>query len=424
MKEIIEIFKNRSFSKLFFANFSSQMGSMIGMIALTFYLLDRFSSQPVFATLAELMYSLPTLLIFFLVGVVADRLDRQKIAYYCDVICFMMSLLLIGAVYIGWMPLVFFFLFLQSGVQKFFFPAEHGLLQGTLSKEEYGTAAGLNQMVFSLFNLFGAGMAVIIYKFFGIYGALVVDSISFAISAILIRSGTFSESARMPNGENSIRDINVTNVLKDFKEGFQYIINFRLLLALVAGFFMLGIVNGGFSVMPFYLLKYKLVPNTYEEVSAVFAAVFGLGMLAGAAFASLLVKKLKYYQMLSGGMLISGAIVVVASFSETVWVFILFMTLLGFVLPSVNVAIGGWLPSIVDRKMMGRVQGWISPLMMLSQSITLGIIAVGFPNFLSIESLFWLVGFILSVVSIFYAVFLPRLYKRVELDMKELLSGA
>ncbi|WP_337444031.1 MFS transporter [Bacillus coahuilensis] len=284
--------------------------------------------------------------------------------------------------------MVFFFLFLQSGVQKFFFPAEHGLLQGTLSKEEYGTAAGLNQMVFSLFNLFGAGMAVIIYKFFGIYGALVVDSISFAISAILIRSGTFSESARMPNGENSIRDINVTNVLKDFKEGFQYIINFRLLLALVAGFFMLGIVNGGFSVMPFYLLKYKLVPNTYEEVSAVFAAVFGLGMLAGAAFASLLVKKLKYYQMLSGGMLISGAIVVVASFSETVWVFILFMTLLGFVLPSVNVAIGGWLPSIVDRKMMGRVQGWISPLMMLSQSITLGIIAVGFPNFLSIESLF------------------------------------
>lgn len=66
MKKIIEIFKNPVFVKLFFANFTSQMGSIIGITAFTFYLLDRFSEQPAYASIAEMMYSLPTLAVFFL----------------------------------------------------------------------------------------------------------------------------------------------------------------------------------------------------------------------------------------------------------------------------------------------------------------------------------------------------------------------
>jgi len=50
MKKFIGLFKNHSFTKLFFANFTSQMGSVIGMTAFTFYLLDRFSNQPGYAS--------------------------------------------------------------------------------------------------------------------------------------------------------------------------------------------------------------------------------------------------------------------------------------------------------------------------------------------------------------------------------------
>lgn len=74
----MKIFENRNFVKLFFAALASQMGTTIGNMAFAFYLLDRFSHQPSYATLAELMYSLPTLFVFFLVGVVADRFDRKK----------------------------------------------------------------------------------------------------------------------------------------------------------------------------------------------------------------------------------------------------------------------------------------------------------------------------------------------------------
>ncbi|HDR4811972.1 TPA: MFS transporter, partial [Bacillus cereus] len=58
MKKILVIFQNGNYSRLFFASFTSQMGSTIGLTALMFYFLNRFSHQPAYATITELMLSL------------------------------------------------------------------------------------------------------------------------------------------------------------------------------------------------------------------------------------------------------------------------------------------------------------------------------------------------------------------------------
>ncbi|HYK71695.1 MAG TPA: MFS transporter, partial [Pseudoneobacillus sp.] len=163
MKKFREIFQNRTFRNLFLATFTSQMGSTIGLTAFMFYLLDRFSNQPVYASITELMYSLPTLAVFFLVGVFADRMDRQKIAYHCDWISAFLSITLIAAIAIDWMPFIFFVLFIRSAISKFFMPAESAMVQGILKKDDYTTAAGLNQLVMSLFMLFGNGLGIFAY---------------------------------------------------------------------------------------------------------------------------------------------------------------------------------------------------------------------------------------------------------------------
>ena len=54
------------------------MGSIIVLTAFMYYILDRFSTQPMYATITELIYSLPVLFVFFLVGVLADNMDRKK----------------------------------------------------------------------------------------------------------------------------------------------------------------------------------------------------------------------------------------------------------------------------------------------------------------------------------------------------------
>jgi len=69
------------------------------------------------------------------------------------------------------------------------------------------------------------------------------------------------------------------------------------------------------------------------------------------------------------------------------------------------------MPSIVDPKLMGRVQGWIDPLMMLSQTITLAFIGIAFQKFLSIEALFCIVGAALMLPAVYYMIVLPKLVK-------------
>lgn len=418
MKKFKEIFQNRSFAKLFFANFTSQLGSVIGLTAFMFYLLDRFSSQPAYASVTELMFSLPTLAVFLIVGVLADRMDRQRIAIYCDYISAVFSIALIGVIWIGWMPLVFLVLFLRSAVQKFFFPAENGIMQGILKEDDYPTAAGLNQLVGSIFMLFGNGLGIAAYWFVGIYGAIAVDTISFLASALLMRSLSIPESVRLPNGPHRLKDLSIRFVWKDFKEGMNYIIQHPLLRSLIAGFAVFGIVNGGFSVMPVFILKYKLAPDTYEQLSVIFGIAFGGGVLIGTIIASLLVQKFKFHHMIIGGLFICGIFIGMSAFAPSTWVFLILTFIASLGIPFINVGIGGWMPSIVEPRLMGRVQGWISPLMMLLQSATLGIIAVAFPNLLSIEMLYWIVGGVFIMVALYFLMVLPSKVKQYDRVME------
>ncbi|ART75628.1 MFS transporter [Sutcliffiella horikoshii] len=408
MKNMITIFKKPNYSLLFWSSFTSTMGSIVGIAALMLYLLDRYTDQPFYAALTELMYSLPTLAVFFLVGVLADRMDRQKIAVYSDVICAILSLALMGAIYIDWMPLVFAILFLRSAVSKFFHPAQAAIIQGILTKDEYTVAAGLNQMTSSLFMLFGNALGIFIYWTVGLQGAIFVCFVTYMVSAILIRACKLEENVVLPNGRHKWTQLNVRFVANDFKDGMLYIIKNPLLVYLIIGFFVFGIVNGGLSVMPAYILKYKLAPKDYEEFMIVMGVVFGISVLIGSIVASMMAKKLKLYQMVIIGLGVSGAFVVASGYSPDMYYYLAFTALIGLGLPFVNIGIGGWLPRIVDPKMMGRVQGWITPLMMLSQSITLGVIALTFQKILSVEGLHLLVGGCLLFVGLFYMFTLPK----------------
>ncbi|MED1863114.1 MFS transporter [Fictibacillus nanhaiensis] len=408
MKEFLKVFQNRNFSKLFFAGFTSMMGSIIGVTAFMFYLLDKFGEQPFYATLAELMYSLPTLAVFFIVGVLADRMDRQKIALYCDWICAGLCVLLMGAIWLDWVPLIFTILFLRSAVGKFFHPADQAMVQGVLSKEDYAIAAGLNQIVGSLFMLFGNMIAIFIYWSVGIQGAIAFDLVTYVISALLIMSMSVSEEVRLPNGHHKWKDIRVKTVWKDFAAGFIYIKQSKLLLSLIFGFFLFGIVNGGLSVLPAFIMKYKLAPVNYEQMMMWMGVVFGVSILTGSVLCSMLAKKIKLSYAIVLGLFVSGLSLSLCAIAPNVLLFFIFTGLAGLSIPLINIGIGGWLPKIVDPKMMGRVQGWITPINMLSHTMTLGLIAVFFPKILTVEMLFWVVGGCLILVGLFYMLTLPK----------------
>ena len=404
----MEIFKNVVFTKMFIAAFASQMGSTIGNVAFAFYLLDNFSTQPSYATIAELMYSLPILFVFFLVGVVADRWDRKKITVHSDLIRAGLTVLLIAAVYFQVLWLIFALLFIRSAVSKFFAPAEMSILQGILSKEHYMQASGLNQTVIGLFLLFGTGMGAISYHYVGLMGTVIIDGISFIISAILIYSCSIPLEARLPNGKDN-KAMSLSSVLVDFKEGLTYILNFKLLKSIVSGFLVFGIINGAFSVLPLFTMKYKLSPDHYEQYVSLFSIFLGVGFVIGSGLGAKFIKLFKVHRVIIAGIILCSVLTFVIGTLENVWLYLSIWVVVGVILAPVNVALSGWMTELVDPKLMGRVSGWIDPLMMLTHSASLAVIAVIFPAFIKVDVIYMGIGFLLLVVGGYYLLVLPKL---------------
>ncbi|MFM9328122.1 MFS transporter [Paenibacillus mesotrionivorans] len=404
-----DLFKNPRFIKLFAAGVTSQLGNTIGNMALAFFLLDRFSTQPFYATLAELMYSAPTLLVFFLVGVLADRMDRKRICAYSDWIRAGLTVGLLGAVTAGWMPLVFLVLFIRSAVGKFFYPAQSALMQSILKEEHYTTAAGMNQMVFSLFMLFGTGLGALAYHYIGIQGAVLVDGLGFLISGVLIQSMRIEEKDRLPNGRTRWKDIGLPLIVEDFRKGIGYIWTNKLLLALITGFFMLGFINGSFAVLPMFTMKYKLAPDDYQRYSSLFSIFLGIGVFPGSLAGAWLIRKWGFIRIMIAGLLASGIVGVGMLFATNVWVYLAATTCVGLTIGPLNVAIGGWMPRIIDSGIRGRVNAWTDPIMMASQSAALGLIAVLFPKYMTLEAAYTAVGVCLILTAALYLWKLPRL---------------
>jgi len=399
----MEILKNRNYVRLFLASLTSQMGTILGNMAFVFYLLDRFSDQPGYATAAELMSALPSVFVFFIVGVVADRFDRAKIAENSDWIRTFLTLIILGAIALDLLALVFALMFLRSAVSKFFVPAQLSLVQGILGEKQLMQAAGLNQMVSGVFIVFGMGLGAAAYLYLGIVWAIVVDGISMVTSALLIRSCRIPMEVRLPNGKMGWRNLGLTLVMADFVTGMKYILRYRLLLSIMMGYLVFGLINGTLAVIPMFTLKYKLVPDHYEQYMALFAIFLGAGFFIGSVVGSWALQKLKPHLVINTGLLLISLLAVVFAMISDIWTYLIGVTLAGMCIAPVNVALGGWLPQIVEANKMGRVAAWLEPIMMLAHSVALGLVLAFYPQIISLEIAYFGLAAITFILFVYYS---------------------
>lgn len=420
-----DLFRNSSFVRLFFASVCSQLASTIGTMAFAFYLLDRFSSQPAYASIAEMLYSAPTILVFLFIGVLADRFDRKRIAENTGWIRTFLSLLMLGSLAAGlWLPIVFLLLFLRSAVTKFYAPAETAMIQGILKEEQYVKASGLNQSVFGVFMLFGTGIGAFVYHTVGVLGAVAVDAAGFLITALLIRSLKVPVEVRLPNGKQPLSSLNMKSVWEDFRGGFQYIASRKLLVALISGFALFGLINGSFAMLPMLTMKYQLAPDRYQLFSSLFSVFLGIGFLGGSVLGSMLIEKFKIHQVLIASILAAGVFTIVLGYVTSPWVYLVIVLFMGIILAPLNIAIGGWMPKLVEPSKMGRVSAWIDPVMMGGQTLMLGLIAWLYPSLFTIRGLYLFIAGLLLLTFVIYILTLPRYVREEEVIRSNVETGS
>lgn len=402
MNEMKQLFKNKTYVKLLFASFTSKLGSFVGTTALLFYLLKEYADNPNLATLTEVIYILPILFFFFLFGVITDAYDRQKVANLSDIFSFILSLILILAIQWESLPFVFLLLFIRKLAQSFFEPVESALFQGILKEEDYTANAGINQFLYGFLSLAEKAIGIAVFWWVGVEGAVLIDAISFLISFLLIRSCKFEKEVLLPNGEGSIKKVNLKEIWEKYKEGIVYIKNHSLLPSLMFIFVIFGLLTSCFAILPLFLLKYEIAPKSYEQVAIYEGIAIGLGYLVGGAVFTTIANKVKNLTLMSGGLFFLGLITVGVGYSPNIIIFLLFMFGVTFFLTAVNVGVLSLMPSVVDPQLMGRVRGCILPIVTLSSVLSYLVITALFPRFLSADLFIAVIGSVMALVGAYY----------------------
>ncbi|WP_212958394.1 MFS transporter [Bacillus sanguinis] len=271
----MDILKNRNFLLLFLGRIFTNIGDRLYYVA-AMWLVYKLSGNPFYSGLAGFLTLLPSAL-QFLTGPFVDRWSIKNtlvitqvlqcililiipITHYFDLLTVQLLLII--------MPIVAF-------IEQFAYPAQSKALPLLLHKTQLLKGNSLFSFAYQGIDLICTTLSGILVALFGAITLYVIDSFTFAITALLFFS------LKMPNQTETSTSLSTKQYFSDLKEGFSIV--FRSLM----GVFLIGSVVANFSIG----MTMAILPSFADSLGGVksygfFLAAISAGSLIGALFSS------------------------------------------------------------------------------------------------------------------------------------------
>ncbi len=182
---MLAVLRQRNFALLWFGGLISFTGDAMLAIALPFYVYD-VSGSMVATGLIFMSLSVPSILLGSVAGVFVDRWDRRRTMVTADILRAAILLPLLTVSSSGSLWTVVAVTLAGSAVSQFFAPAENSLLPSLVSEGDLVAANSLNTLNNNIARLSGAPLGGLLLAWLGLPGVVLVDALSFLVSALLI----------------------------------------------------------------------------------------------------------------------------------------------------------------------------------------------------------------------------------------------
>ncbi len=267
---------NRWYRRFWFSGLISQAGDWFNYIGLFVLLTDLTGSGRMVSWFLIAKF-IPTTIFGPLAGIVADRVSRKTILVGCDLL---RCLLVLGYLAVDsrqqvW--LIYVLAFIQETLWSFAHPARQASIPDLCSREELGPANGLSGASWSIMLALGAAAGGWVAARFGWQVAIVIDSLSFLLSALLLSSIPLPLPRRTRHDGFSLARL---TGLADLAEGIRYVWAHRevaILLVVKSGWAL----SGGILVMLTYFGEQVFAENGRGGLSGVLYSMRGLGAAVG-----------------------------------------------------------------------------------------------------------------------------------------------
>lgn len=269
--------RNKNFIIVVIGQIISLFGNAIQRFCMSLYILDLTGSAAVFSTILAVS-TIPYILFAPIAGLLADTVNRKKIMVYLDF--FSAALMAVYSIIIisgrDNTIIVAVVMFMLSIVYTLYSPSVTACIPQIVEKEKLASANGVIQQVGSVVNIVGPIIAGVLYGLVGIKLVVIINAVSFFISAIL---ELFLD---IPDLEIKERFKNpLMKSLEEMKKSFIYLRDKkRIVLGVIISYALTNIfVVPILSVISPYFIKVKL--NTPSSIYGFIEAIFVLGMIIG-----------------------------------------------------------------------------------------------------------------------------------------------
>lgn len=349
----------KQFIKIMISNIVNRFGDAIDQIAFV-WLVYEITHSALWSTIIFGINILPTICIQPFAGAFVERMKKRNIMVFCDIVrgLFVASIafLYMNHLLTPWVLLVV--TFLNSTVEALRVPAGLSIVPQLLDDGYYEIGIALNASMSRAMELVGTGCAGFIIAMFGIHSAILLDAMTFFVSAIIISTIVYKEN-------HVHTSLTIKSYLITLKEGFVYICQSdTLIMICIIGALLNFTITPLNSLLPSYI---DGVLNGNSETLSMLSVGLSVGSIIGSFSYPILFSHISKRQLMIQSFTITGLffllIILLPQYLPTLHATIIVMFLFMFVGIVTSVAatyLSVYITSYVDSEYMARTGGFFN----------------------------------------------------------------
>jgi dTMP kinase len=375
------VLRVRDFRKLWLSMSLSSFGDWLGLLAITATatsLVDGFAAAN-FALGGVLLFRLlPAIVLGPVAGAIADRFDRRKTMVITDLIRFSLFASIPIVDNLVWL---FVAQFLIEAFSLFWIPAKDAAVPNMLRKDQlepanqlslittYGLTPVLAAIVFAVLTSLGTRLSDLLPGIDEVDLALFLNALTFLVAAVVIWNLP-SISGRRAAGSAAAQE----SFFGSLKHGFSFAGHTPMVRGLIVG------ITGAMAAAGVIIATGQAFASALGGGEAayglLFGAVFvglGLGIALGPSIAHDLARE-RIFGLAIGG---AGAMVLLMSWTFTLWIALLLVVLMGFFAGIAYLAGFTLLGTEVEDEMRGRTFAIVQSLVRAALILSLAVVPFG-----------------------------------------------
>ena len=340
----------------------SLTGTRVSMLALPYFVLVTTDS-PMKTGLVALAEMLPLVLLKVLGGPIIDRVGPRRVSISCD----LGSMLVVGAIPLlyaaGLLPFgAFLALVACAGALRGPGDAAKSSIVPSVveaARVPLERATGLHSTVERTASMLGAVFAGGLIAVIGAANALVVDAVSFGVSAAVL--GWATTSLRRPAADEAEAEADTTPYLAQLRQGWDFLRGDRVLVGIAVMVALTNLLDVAYAsvLMPVWAREWGGGPAALGVVFGVFGGTAALGAICAATWAA----KLPRYKTYLVAFLVCGSPrFFVMAWDNPLWLVLLVAAVSGFGSGFINPVLGAVTYERIPKHLIGRVSSLTTAL--------------------------------------------------------------